>query len=669
MGEQSPKPASTPRGAVFLSYASQDAEAALRICEALRAGGVEVWFDRSELRGGDTWDHKIRQQIHDCALFLPIISRNTQARAEGYFRLEWRLAEQRTHLMGRNRAFLVPVCVDATRETDADVPDSFLAVQWTWLPDGQPTAVFAERIRRLLDQPTGAEVVAARPRTPTTDQRRAFPSRWPIIGTIAVVVTVVAVASFLLIRTPRPPATRSAPATVEPAKAVQRAIPEKSVAVLPFVDLSDNKDQGYLADGLAEEILDRLARSPELKVCGRTSSFQFRNSAASLADIGRSLNVANILEGSIRRSGATIRVTTQLIRVDTGFHVWSQTYARPLADILKVQEEIAQEAATALGTVLRSASADTQGTSNVEAYDNFLRGRAAELRFTRSDLLEARVLYRKAVAIDPNYVDAWAGLAAAAGMADEFEDPPPGSDVEWREAGDHVLRLAPDSIDAQFELRSRYLGSWNWRGLRSADAAMLKQDYSNSADRVGRDEFGLFGNYTRGLALMEDAAERDPLFKWTWVWLCYSYQVVDRLADAEQACRTALAVAPDYETGHALLAIVLARRGQRDRALQELRLEKDPSEFNRDFAYGLVATGEEAVRSLQKAFAEAKTMVDKAHAQSALGHADEAFNWWYRAIDSREEAAPWVAGDALFNNAFRQDPRFRTGLRKMNMPE
>src|SRR3954464_935431 len=114
--------------AVFLSYASQDAEAARRICEALRATGIEVWFDQSELRGGDAWDTKIRKQIKECALFLPVISANTQARREGYFRLEWRLADQRTHLMGKTAAFIVPVCVDQTRDRDADVPDSFLQV-------------------------------------------------------------------------------------------------------------------------------------------------------------------------------------------------------------------------------------------------------------------------------------------------------------------------------------------------------------------------------------------------------------------------------------------------------------------------------------------------------------------------------------------------------------
>jgi tetratricopeptide (TPR) repeat protein len=137
-------------GAVFLSYSSQDAEAARTLCEALRSAGVEVWFDQSALRGGDAWDAKIRRQIRECALFLPIISENAQRRKEGYFRLEWRLAEQRTHLMGRDKAFLVPVCIDDTNDAEADVPEAFMAVQWTRLAGGQPTPAFAQRVRELL---------------------------------------------------------------------------------------------------------------------------------------------------------------------------------------------------------------------------------------------------------------------------------------------------------------------------------------------------------------------------------------------------------------------------------------------------------------------------------------------------------------------------------------
>jgi len=183
MGEESTKPPSTATGAVFLSYASEDAPVAEGICTALRAAGIEVWFDKSELRGGDAWDQKIRRQIHDCALFMPIISARAEARAEGYFRLEWRLAEQRTHLMGRHRAFLVPVCIDSTSERAADVPDAFLAVQWIRLREGAPTTELVERVQRLISPqrapgdavpaPTGP---AAVPPVPPAPAIRSLPA-------------------------------------------------------------------------------------------------------------------------------------------------------------------------------------------------------------------------------------------------------------------------------------------------------------------------------------------------------------------------------------------------------------------------------------------------------------------------------------------------------------
>src|SRR5690349_13379633 len=150
MQRESPTQASTPARAVFVSYASQDAEAALRICHALRAAGIEVWFDQSELRGGDVWDQKIRREVHDCALFIPVISANTASRHEGYFRLEWDLADQRTHRMARDRAFIVPVCIDDTPDSGTDAPESFGRVQWSRLPSGETPPAFVARVSHLL---------------------------------------------------------------------------------------------------------------------------------------------------------------------------------------------------------------------------------------------------------------------------------------------------------------------------------------------------------------------------------------------------------------------------------------------------------------------------------------------------------------------------------------
>ena len=158
--------------AVFLSYASQDAEAAKRIANALRAAGIEVWFDQSELRGGDAWDQKIRQQVKGCHLFVPIISAITQAREEGYFRREWKLAVDRTNDMAEDRAFLLPIVIDGTSDSDARVPEKFREVQWTRLPVGANTDAFVDRVRRLLSPdaatPTAANVRPLAPPTSAT---------------------------------------------------------------------------------------------------------------------------------------------------------------------------------------------------------------------------------------------------------------------------------------------------------------------------------------------------------------------------------------------------------------------------------------------------------------------------------------------------------------------
>ena len=143
---------SHPTGAVFISYGSEDAKAAERICEALRAAGVDVWLDQNALRGGDAWDAQIKKQIHDCTLFIPVISAHTDARAEGYFRGEWNLATRRMLNMAHDCAFLVPVVIDGTRETDARVPEEFLRAHWTRLPDGETPPAFAHRVRQLLAQ-------------------------------------------------------------------------------------------------------------------------------------------------------------------------------------------------------------------------------------------------------------------------------------------------------------------------------------------------------------------------------------------------------------------------------------------------------------------------------------------------------------------------------------
>ena len=180
-------------GAVFLSYSSPDAPAARRLAEGLRAAGIEVWFDQNELRGGDAWDKSIRAQIKDCAILVPIISADTNARGEGYFRLEWRLAVERSHLMADDHPFLVPVVIDDTSEATARVPDHFRERQWSRLPGGEPTPEFIAQLKRLLSGDAAAAMAQRRQATRTEPGKRRI-HMGGIIAIVAIVaVTVMAI--------------------------------------------------------------------------------------------------------------------------------------------------------------------------------------------------------------------------------------------------------------------------------------------------------------------------------------------------------------------------------------------------------------------------------------------------------------------------------------------
>src|SRR5215472_2096925 len=243
-----------PAGAVFLSYASEDVATAERIATALRTAGIEVWFDKSELRGGDAWDRQIREQIQACALFLPIISANAHARVEGYFRFEWKLAVDRSHRMAPDQPFLVPVVIDDTRQSDTRIPDRFRELQWTRLPGGQVPQGFIERVQRLLS-PTETDVsTVARPAGSSAPHSAKPPrvrapasSRSQRAMLVAVAVVVFGSLAYFAIdklwiskRSAGPErASLSTAQVASPAVAVI----DKSIAVLPFVDLSEKHDQ------------------------------------------------------------------------------------------------------------------------------------------------------------------------------------------------------------------------------------------------------------------------------------------------------------------------------------------------------------------------------------------------------------------------------------------
>lgn len=352
MSETKPAPASR---AVFLSYAREDASAARRIAEALRGFGVEVWFDQSELRGGDQWDAKIRGQIKACSLFIPVISQATQSRDEAYFRLEWKLADDRSHLMAPGKAFIVPVIIDDTPDKGASVPDSFTKAQWTRLPDGEPDPEFIGLVKKLTSPgpaapspARSAAVASPRPAASTTQPRRRFSLSLALLGAAIIGGTV-----FLVKR--HGSVTDTSPSTHLPITDARPYI-AGSVAVLPFKLLPGAEAWKDRADGLHEELLNQLSNMKPLDLASRTSVLQYRDTTANLRVIGRELGVEFIVEGSVQKLGDEPRLTLQVIEVASDRHVASQNFdyvADTIQDPTVQQKSFAFELALSIYRSLR----------------------------------------------------------------------------------------------------------------------------------------------------------------------------------------------------------------------------------------------------------------------------------------------------------------------------
>jgi TolB-like protein len=678
-----------PARAVFLSYASQDAEAARRITDTLRAAGIEVWFDESELRGGDVWDQKIRHQIRDCALFVPIISSHTQERTEGYFRLEWRLADQRTHLMGRTRPFIVPVCVDDTPETDADVPDAFSAAQWTRLHNEDARAAFVERVLRLLSPEaahaprelsspatpavppagTAPRLTAPSPAAPRPTQRVLL-----LIAAVAVIgVGYFAVDKLWLSKRSAADAQNSS-LTIQAGTPPRGTIPEKSVAVLPFIDMSEKKDQEYFSDGLSEELIDLLAQVQDLRVPARTSSFAFKGKADDVPSIAQKLRVAHVLEGSVRKAGNTLRVTVQLIRADNGYHLWSRTYDRDIKDIFKVQDEIAAAVVEVLKAKLAPAQAvAAYRSSNTEAYNQYLLGKRFHGRGNGDGWRRAIDAFRKAIALDPDYAAAYASLALSEyALADSTGDAA-GQKQAMADA-ERAIILAPQEADG-YASRGvlRMNGNWDWNGAEADLQKALALDpasdkvqgnYATLLERLGR--------LPEAIAVGRRATEIDPLSAIAWSNLGQYLTFHRDYPGAHEALRRCLEINPESNFGGHHAAILRLLEGNAAEALATARKIGIEAFRLTDVAMAEHSLGhaKESQQALDELIAQHAPdgAYQIAEAVAWRGDRDKAFEWLERGYQQRDGGLSEVKVDLLLDR-LHGDPRFKALLKKMNLPE
>jgi len=669
------------KSAVFLSYAAEDAKAAQRICAALRATSIEVWFDQTELRGGDTWDAAIRNQIKACALFVPVVSMNSRARVEGYFRLEWKLAVDRSHLMASERPFLVPVVIDGTHEADARVPDRFREVQWTRLPDGETSPEFVQRIRRLLaqleDNVEGPALAAPNVRQTSSSGLDApppilSPPRWrPSYVLSLVSVLLLGALVYIGINKFTGPRRPETPAEPPPVARAAESISDKSIAVLPFTDMSEKKDQEYFSDGLSEELIDLLAQVPELKVTARTSSFSFRGRPVTVADIGQALKVANVLEGSVRKSGNTVRITAQLVRADNGYHLWSETYDRDLKDVFKVQDDIARVVVDKLKLTLTGTLPSTATrTENTEAHNLLLQGLFALQSDTDEGTAQALNAFQRALIIDPNYAAAWNDIGWAKFRRGVNGYEPVRDAVKVAETSvSRAIELDPALADAYAHMGTIRLVQFNWPASAQATDRALQLDPGNSEALLTRAlRIQVTGTSAESLAALQMARDRDPLNQLTRRYAARVLFYAGRLAEAESLLRQILAASPTFSAAQYELGRVLLARGEVPAAVAAFEAESNPQWRVLGLPLGYhaahrTADTEAALEDLLRHSEGAEFQVAEAYAY--FGDADHAFEWLGRAVSS-DPGIIWLRNDPLCTG-LAGDPRYRAILKRLNL--
>jgi TolB-like protein len=462
-------------------------------------------------------------------------------------------------------------------------------------------------------------------------------------------------------------------AEVQPAVA-ESGEPDRSIAVLPFVNMSDDAGNEYFSDGLSEELLNLLAKVPELRVAARTSSFSFKGQNIEIPEIAERLGVANVLEGSVRKAGNQIRITAQLIKADDGFHLWSETYDRELDNIFQIQDDIAAAVVDSLKVTLLG-EAPTSTETDPEAYRLYLEGQYFAYQRTPEALNRATDLFKRSVKIDTSYAPAWAELAYAylwsAGSGNMPID-------EGNALADRAIEMAlaadPDYGWTYYVNGiSQNLNKFDFKkGIESYERA-FELDPGNAMIRSTKAfTLAIQGNYEEAVSWMEDAVRVDPVIPELHTYLGGAYWSVNRFDDAIAAYRKALSLSPEYIGNRHRIARIQIQQGKLDEALETALSELDTiyrltATSMAYFALGNIEASDEALAELiEKGSADAAYQI--AQVYGMRDDADKAFEWLERAYQNRDSGAGNTMGDPSFFSLV-DDPRFVAFLEKFGIAE
>jgi adenylate cyclase len=646
----------------FLSYASADAEIAKEVCAYVEAKGLRIWMAPRDVPAGAQYADALVRAINASGCLLLILSEHSVDSAH---------VSKEVERASSKRKPIVAIRIDAAQLTPAF--EYFLSEsQWVEAGDGLEAALprLTEDLRKLVAGAPG-NTIARGERPPAAAAIRAVRPRAtpPLALSIIGALLLAGGGAWWL--------GKSCGWWMQsPGNTAAAGAAENSVAVLPFTDLSEKKDQQYFSDGLSVELIDLLGKIPSLRVPARTSSFYFRDKPATLADIGKMLKVSHVLEGTVQKSGSALRVSAELVNVADDSRMWSETYDRTLNDVFKVQDDIANSVVSALRvTMLGGAELRAAPTTNSEAHLAYLRGIERLTDSTDITYEEAVAALHKAVELDPNFAQAWMALAGV--LTGGFVGDGQGTyESVRREAVDALHRslvLNPRSALAHAMLAEIfYQMDWTPEPAHAELARTLAIDPREGlaiwlkgymADSEGR--------FDEAIAMHNQSRDLDPLQTDNYRQLGNAYYRSGRFDEGIAILRDLKKRIPLASTVHYRLGLILLAQSKPDEALSEFQLEEqhDFQLLGPPLALDRLGRRQESDKLLADAMTH-ETVTNGAAYQVALiyanrGDADHAFEWLERGFQQRDAGMLWMKYDPLLR-PLNHDPRFKAILEKMH---
>jgi adenylate cyclase len=462
-----------------------------------------------------------------------------------------------------------------------------------------------------------------------------------------------------------------------------------SIAVMPFVNMSHDEEFGYFATGLSEEMLNMLAKISGLRVASRTSAFSFRGKEVDIPTLAKSLNVAHVLEGSVRKSGKRVRIVAQLIQASIDSNVWAETYDRDMEDVFAVQDDIAQCVVTELrhalglaggksdaGAIKAEVAAATKGRShNVQAYNFYLEGQEYRGRLTREDTAKAVECYLNAIHLDPTYALAWAGVSRAyADQAGQSWVPAAEGYARAKAAAQRALAREPDLAEGHTALGwVQRAFDWDWKGAEASFQRALKVAPSNTlAMNAAADMLAALGRLDEAIALSRRAAALDPLNIPLHRNLAMYCLAAGQLEEAESLLRQVLQMGAAGALTYCWLGVLALARGHKEEALT--LMAKEVSDIFRRVGMAVVHN---TLGQLTQSDVELRSLIEShatdspyqiAEVYGATGDLDNTFEWLERAYTERDPGLSYLRVDPFLIN-IHDDARWRPLLEKMGLAD